>query len=234
MSRLTEFGWARATAEFVVIVTGVLLALAVDDWRESGRDSALEDYLLERIEHDLDGDIQELETTLASAHTRIEAVTTILRALGHEYAEATGQDSLNLLPLDGRHVFTARDARIFDHQDGAFRELLATGGIQVLSDLGLRSAIADYYGSVIGIIEINEMIRQAEANYVRALAQIGVATDDARYMDVDAPVVLRGQDRILAELREVRQVATNTVGVTTRILTGAQALRQQLASGSAS
>ncbi len=232
MSRLSWIGWHRWAAELLVIVVGVLVALGVDDWREAKRERALEHYVLTRLEEDLDRDLVEIETTLASAYVRMGAVTSILRAVDHEYAEASSLDGVEVPPLDGLTIFRARAARIFDHQDGAFRELLSTGSIQVLSDLRLRSDIANYYGLVEGIIEVNGMIRAAEGNLVRALAEAGIATADSQFRGVDARAALRGQESILAELREVRHIARVTVSVITPTLERARELKASLGGAS--
>jgi hypothetical protein len=56
---MTEQRWSRvrfAAAEFVVIVAGVLVALGVDEWRQSRRDHALELQYAARLRADLQRD----------------------------------------------------------------------------------------------------------------------------------------------------------------------------------
>ena len=54
----------RATVEFVVIVTGVLVALGVDAWREAGREQEAEASYVARLIDDVRADSLELSGAL--------------------------------------------------------------------------------------------------------------------------------------------------------------------------
>ena len=51
----------RWLGEFIVIVLGVLVALAVDDWRDYRSDRVLEQHLIGRLAADLRADEADLE-----------------------------------------------------------------------------------------------------------------------------------------------------------------------------
>lgn len=161
----------RWMAEFVLIVVGVLAALAVEDWRESRGDRERETHLLEGVRSDLARDLTDLDGSVRSAFARMAAADDLLARINHPDA-----DMVSLSPLGERRTMpsplsidyepflkearqlhpqlsvTAQEAvlmattpAVFDIADATYAEATASGQIDVLTDLELRRAIATYY-----------------------------------------------------------------------------------------
>jgi hypothetical protein len=79
-SRLSRWRWLAA--EFVVIVVGVLVALAVDDWQADAERRAAAERLIGTMEVDLAESVADLREAAASARVRQSALVEILRRLG--------------------------------------------------------------------------------------------------------------------------------------------------------
>ena len=64
MSNL-KFDWSRALGEFLIIVVGVLAALAVDEWRGERESRKLESAYLARLQADIKRDVDEFTVEIS-------------------------------------------------------------------------------------------------------------------------------------------------------------------------
>lgn len=131
--------WLRMAAEFLVIVVGVLVALAVDSWASSRKERQLEDEYLLRLLDDVRYDLNEIE------------FVTAISAAGLAYADS-------LLRYPGRWpepdrlvgaVLIASNARVPDLSRNTLRELVNSGRIALLRSAEVRQALAQYDRTVI-------------------------------------------------------------------------------------
>jgi len=67
VTKLPNVAWSRLGAEAIVIIFSVLVALALDDWRDARAERALEHYLMVSLKEDLTADLAELDSVLKSA-----------------------------------------------------------------------------------------------------------------------------------------------------------------------
>ena len=155
--------------EFALIVAGVLAALAVDDWRQSRSDVATERFVLEGILGDLGSDIADLELVIRAANSRIAGASKLLGKDGVAAEQEIPSASWSLYGGGGRFVelvdsadrefprspITTRIAlemitttgsmHVFNLSASAFTGSLASGDLNTVRDLELRSAISKYY-----------------------------------------------------------------------------------------
>jgi hypothetical protein len=136
--------WQRLLWEFVVIVLGVLVALAVDQARGERSDRALEQEYLERLESDIALGRISLDTMrlqLAGAARNAEFLEPYLSG-------RTG------IPADTPTVVAAlyRASRSLANTDAlprtAFSELQSTGRIGLIRSVPTRAAVQEYYTAV--------------------------------------------------------------------------------------
>lgn len=128
----------RLIAEFMVIVVGVLLALAVDQWRQDREDVTLEYEYAQRLLSDLRADVSEYDRLLNGPFVRkLEFLT----ALERGEIPTTSADAAGLL----RDLEQSTWGGIIATSDAAFREMQSTGRIGLLHDPGVRAALAEYY-----------------------------------------------------------------------------------------
>lgn len=159
---------ARMAGEFLVIVVGVLVALAVDDWRQYRQHRELERDLLNRLEAELVADAADLATARREIGARLWVLDAILAGLGDvsaaERLNPTRLDSLtrpvvvdSLRAAAGRGptwTFDPVEEPLgrafmlwpeFDLSDDAYQEMLATGSLGIVRNSQVRSAIMRYY-----------------------------------------------------------------------------------------
>jgi hypothetical protein len=134
----SRFG-VRASAEFAVIVIGVLVAFAVEDWANDRADRRTEVQYLTALAADLRGD----SVVLADVHI---PNMTRSRSLLESIAPVARNDSP--LPYDTvtflRNVIASYRTP-FLMPGPTYEELLATGSLRLVESNELRSAIVSYY-----------------------------------------------------------------------------------------
>ena len=131
----------RPIAEFVTIVTGVLVALAVDAWAEGRNDRRLELSYLGRLEEELRQDSIRIEAGLQFLSRADSALHELaqLRA-GHQPTDAE-----RLI----RGLITARVRGLPGSlSQSTFDDLRSTGAIRLIRDSRVRTELASHYAGI--------------------------------------------------------------------------------------
>ncbi len=228
MSRLPEQYASlsrRWAGEFVVIVLGILVALAVDNWSDDRKDRALEREYFSRIKEDLEWDMKEIEEAKRAWILQARAATTLLYLLDDPLAESfpTFTDSISAIDFAvalheemdvelGRLVWWVQRNRTFNPRRGTYDELLATGRITVVDDSVLRAAIIDHYSLIEDSApELPGLgAEQASESYAELVKKSGFNPFDYRYLDDPLPL-LRDLGELPVFLRDVRRTSLRQV-----------------------
>jgi hypothetical protein len=129
----------RAVAEFVVIVIGVLVAFAVDDWATEQENRGEEIQYLEQLATELTRDSAVFTGFLGG----IAAVEPMLQSL-HGVASGASPFPSDTAALLRRLSSGGLGASRLGTR-AAFDELLSTGSLRLISSANLRSSIVGYY-----------------------------------------------------------------------------------------
>lgn len=190
----------RLVGEFAIIVIGVLVALAVDDWNQYRSDRRLEAGILSRMENELVADGADLATADWDARARLWVLDAVLAELGDDQAFqrltasrldsfqhstvrdslrlAAGRDSLAAVDLRSQPLAVFRYRPEFDLSDDSYQEMVATGSLRIVVNDHLRASIMRYYR----VAQDQGENEQKDAGYKDrledALASIGVAPGD--------------------------------------------------------
>lgn len=217
--------YSRWLGELLVIVIGVLVALAVDDVMQRRADRQLESHLLDRLTQDLVADAADLAWVRVQVSRRRWLFDTVVRAVAEGEAVPSPPDSLvnmqreaALLRAAGRvERFPARNwqnprgqaLRVLEHfaqfdlSDGSYQEMLATGALRTLKDRDLRSAILAYYRAAEdfgGNVTEYETYRP---QLIDELTRVGIAVSDSLTLDEFADV-LRRSPSLAARVRDAQ------------------------------
>jgi len=126
----------KLIGEFVLVVVGVLVALAVESALEDRTDDRLRAQYLSRL-------IQDLESDKAALESRIEFFTDVQRF---------SQDVLTWLNSDGAAdqrillaSFYAAEVWPMTPNTSTYLDLHSTGNLRLLDDIDLRTKLAVYY-----------------------------------------------------------------------------------------
>jgi hypothetical protein len=215
---------AKWIGEFLVIVVGVLVALAVDDWVQDRSDRKLEVHLLERLAEDLVADAADLAIAQVQVARRQWLFDTVASALAG-VTPSLPPDSLvamekhaALIDAAGRSdgadfvrswikplempLMVLNGIPDFDVSDGSYQEILATGALRALKSRTLRSAIVTYYWTVTdmraNVVDTERHVRDFREN----LRQMGVSITDELSMD-ELVEIVREEPYLGAQARDV-------------------------------
>ena len=130
-----SLAWRRLGAEFVVIVVGVLVALAVDQWRDGLSDRELGAFYLSALERDLRADSSGLEADAERARLVQRSAAQLDSALaGLRVLTDSGTLSLAL----GHNVIDP------PYSTGTILDLTSSGNSHLIEDAELRGRLLDY------------------------------------------------------------------------------------------
>lgn len=152
-SSLREMRWSHVVVELLLLITGILVALAVDGWIDDRRDVRLEHAYLERLERDLGQNLVTLDEYLAFEQRQTADGVLAYRALrgvpgiGHEeVAQALS------------HLANRRTLRLLR---ATYQDLLSTGNLGLIRDQALRDAIGQLYEEadrMVAVVDRNNQV----------------------------------------------------------------------------
>ena len=214
--------YRRWAGEFVVIVLGILAALAVDSWSEERNNRILEQEYLARIKEDLEWDLAEIEEAISASILQGRSATTLLYELNDPLADHVPRfrsDRLEAIDFavpaheefDGplkRLVWLAARTRSFDPRRSTYDELLATGRIVVIDVSELRASIIDHYSLTEDRVSgLAEWVEEPATKYDEFLGRsTGFNAYDFNAIDEPMPL-LRDLEGLPPLLRDVRRVS---------------------------
>jgi hypothetical protein len=137
--------------EFVVVVLGVLIALAVDQAVENRREKQLEQAYLNALTSDVESDLAALRQEFLPAIDQREARA---REVIEVVEDSGDPDPVRIaVSLD-----FAGHLSVFEPQRSTFDDLIATGGFRLIRDRRVRSEVVSYY-AVSRLNDMHELIR---------------------------------------------------------------------------
>jgi hypothetical protein len=214
--------YRRWVGDFVVIVLGILAALAVDSWSEDRNNRNLEQEYLARIQADLEWDLAELEEAIRASILQGRSATTLLYELNDTLADHVPRfRSERLAAIDfavpaheefdiplKRLVWLAARTRTFDPRRSTYDELLATGRIIVIDDSELRTSIINHYSMVEDRVSgLAEWVQEPATSYDEFLGRTtGFNAYDFNAIDEPIPL-LRDLEGLPPLLRDARRIS---------------------------
>jgi hypothetical protein len=182
-------------SEFVIIVLGVLVALAFDNWNQERQDRRTRDHLIESLLSDLREDEQDYAEFVADCNARYAAASFIdersadsLAWTDSDYTQA--RDALRRLGSTSR----------LETVESTFREMSALGSAATIEDSELRLKISYYYGLARDRSDLNDLLLPGILRYRASLEEMGISYVDHQRIDVDA---VMKSEKTLAIIREL-------------------------------
>ena len=137
-SGLRELRWSHVLVEFTMLVLGILLALAVNNWMEDRRDARVERQYLELLLRDLDRTLQTLQEFVTFEDAQAADGAAAYRAL------ASGE------PVPDRESVAAALSNLSVRRTlritkATYTNLIGTGDIRLIENVDLRDSIIGLY-----------------------------------------------------------------------------------------
>jgi hypothetical protein len=225
--------------EFIVIVLGVLAALAVESWSEDRGDRILEENYLFRLQGDLKRDLQQIGRARWASFAKARATTTLLYAIDDPLASEIPEFTESIKSIDfsvpatdvisvehmGGLVWIAKRDRTLGSSRGAYDEMIATGRFLVIEDDQLRAEIIDYYSSVDDGEGLADWIAEASSRLEEVLEPSGLNAFDYNYIEDPLPR-LRDLSGLAVVLRDIRRRSLRHVEILEQVEASAKELTE--------
>jgi len=187
--RLLKLNWSYGLGELAIVVAGVLIALAVDQWNTDRLARIEEAQIIDRLIADLTVDLNALASEAAGVDAKessLRRIRSILRT-----TDARPEDSVQFLQdvIGGADWGWNQVAGLRT----TYSELLSAGQSSLIQNSDLRVRIAEYYGAMEDRFRrIDERETEFPASSYRLVprANEGITVDD--YGDQDRPTLAEG------------------------------------------
>lgn len=195
--------WKYAVAELLIIVSGVLIALAVDNWNQGLKERALERQYLESLAEDLRDDIDELDLALRMADLNEGAARLALRVQSE--GSAAVENPADLVVAVERAGFLYLPS----YSPFTFEDLKSTGNLRIIRNPELKKRLAAYYSETLRGGQWNSEYRRREAVYEAEVTGI-LGIDQRASVSLDQPIEASEEDveRIARQLRDRPAIGT--------------------------
>ncbi len=156
--RLLRLNWAYAVGELIIVVGGVLIALAVDQWNSDRLERVEEVEIIDGFLSDLREDIEDISLgleILPEKETRLLRISSSLETFDHRPSDI----SRFLEDIVGSTAYGWNQARA---RRTTLDEVLGSGKFGLIRDAALRVKISEYYDFD---LNVSNRINERETEY---------------------------------------------------------------------
>jgi hypothetical protein len=152
-TELRELRWSHVLVELLLLIVGILIALAVDGWIDDRRDARAERQYLGRLQRDLDRNLAILDEYIAFEQRQTADGIRAYRAL-----RGAGDDDREGIAASLNHLANRRTLWLVR---ATYEDLLATGNLGLIRDAASRDSIVRLYQEIertMAVIDRNNMV----------------------------------------------------------------------------
>ena len=126
-----------AIGEILLVVIGILIALQINNWNENRKDRNEEKFILERLQNDLESDIDLISYQMEKSNTFIKQYLFCIEVLLEE-REATRSEFIDNFSSITTIVFFKQNRTTFDN-------IVSSGKMDLIRNKDLTDEIITYY-----------------------------------------------------------------------------------------
>jgi hypothetical protein len=166
---LREIRWGHVLVELVLVIAGILIALAVNDWMEGRKDARAERQYLELLARDLDNDMK----VLAEARDFQDKQAADAAAAYAALAAPVPPEARDALAERLDHLSTRFTLRF---NRTTYTDLTGTGNVRLIHNRTLRDRLAKYYENTERTAAISQRNNQffVDENFARYVSDTGL------------------------------------------------------------
>lgn len=152
--------WPAYLIEVVVIIVGITITLALEEWRDKGKEADLEKVYLANLAADIEGDLQSLHYAATETDTLIARGEDIRRFEQDPEGHPLTGERLN------ENVRKLLDRPNFLSHDATFSDLKSSGNLHLIKDIKLKGLLFSYYSQVDNILRIQAAEQHATIDLI--------------------------------------------------------------------
>ena len=132
----SKINWSNHFIELLVVVIGISIAFAMENWAEKRRNRNIEVNYLTSLKEDISNDKFELLQIVDSSQALVKNIDFLM---GYIFANSP------LEALEYRHITSTYASPYFNAQDGTYHSLVNSGALELINNYEVRAAITDLY-----------------------------------------------------------------------------------------
>ena len=154
VSGLIKEMWPAYLIEIIVIILGISITLALEEWRDNSKENHLEQIYLKNIRSDIGTDLKSLSLAISGTNKLLQR--------GNELLGYTrSPDNKNVSPIQVHEDVRAILGRPnFITSDASFTDLKSSGNLHLIKDIQLKNLLFAYYSETQHIKEVQDAERQ--------------------------------------------------------------------------
>ncbi len=131
--------WPAYLIEIIVIILGISITLALEEWRDQGKENDLENIYQRNLLADIEVDVQSLRSVQGKSLHIIGRGNELLGFTKNPHAKeiTPARVEADVRSILGRPKFFSSDA--------TFSDLKSSGNLHLLKDIQLKNMLFDYY-----------------------------------------------------------------------------------------
>jgi hypothetical protein len=155
VARLIKDMWPAYLIEIIVIILGISITLALEEWRDSRKERGLEQSYLKNLLSDVETDIASLGDRSENTKMLLERGNELLGFVGNPKGRELSSKQVyeDVRAILSRPNFISRDA--------TFSDLKSSGNLHLIKDIRLKNLLFSYYNETQDIREIQNAEQQA-------------------------------------------------------------------------
>ena len=154
ISGLLKEMWPAYLIEIIVIILGISITLALEEWRDNSRENHLEQIYLKNLQTDIGTDLNSLGLAITGTNTLLQRGNELL-----DYTRTPDNKNISQTRVyeDVRAILGRPN---FISSDASFTDLKSSGNLHLIKDIRLKNLLFAYYSETQHIREIQEAERQ--------------------------------------------------------------------------
>jgi len=147
--------WPAYLMEILVIILGISITLALEEWRDTVKEKRLEQIYLKNLLTDVNWDLQSLEQTAIATQKILDRGNELLAHVKRPADDSISfnQAESDVLAILGRPKFVSNDA--------TFSDLKSSGNLHLIKDIQLKKWLFAYYNLTQNIKDDQDAEQQA-------------------------------------------------------------------------
>ena len=154
VSGLIKEMWPAYLIEIIVIILGISITLALEEWRDSSRENHLEQIYLKNLQTDVGTDLKSLRLAISGTDSLLQRGNELL---GYTRTLENKNISPNQVYKDVRAILGRPN---FITSDASFTDLKSSGNLHLIKDIQLKNLLFAYYSETQHIKEVQDAERQ--------------------------------------------------------------------------
>lgn len=162
--RKLSLDWRYAIGELLIVVCGVLIALAVEGWRQELQNRGDEKEYVARLKGDLAQDTLQLASTMELSRERATYAASLLDVLEGGKTLESAEELVRAVEYPSWFNYPS-------YARATYEDLLSTGNLELLRDTEAKQIVSSYYATIDFFEQFRDLFVPAQIRLTEAVPE---------------------------------------------------------------